>query len=58
MESKGINENQKMIGMSGGGNWGGIDYLEMTKDLGVDAIFEKPFSSLKFISHIKMILSL
>ncbi len=58
MEIKGINADQKMVAMSGGGNWGGIDYLEMTKDLGVDAIFEKPFSSLKFIAQIKILLNL
>ena len=58
MEIKNNKPDQKIIAMSGGGNWGGIDYLEMTKDLGVDAIFEKPFSSLKFIAHIKILLGL
>ncbi|MFT4926043.1 MAG: DNA-binding response OmpR family regulator [Phenylobacterium sp.] len=34
----------KIIVMSGGGRIAGIEYLNLTKNLGVESILEKPFS--------------
>lgn len=33
----------KVIAMSGGGRVGGAEYLNITKNMGVDDLFEKPF---------------
>jgi DNA-binding response OmpR family regulator len=43
----------KLIAISGGGNIDGVDYLQMTTDLGVQATFEKPFSGRELLKKIK-----
>ncbi len=46
----------RIIGMSGGGKIGGIDYLSMARDLGASYVLYKPFTREELITTIEQAL--
>lgn len=57
IEIRDIDQDIKIIAVSGGGRYDPKDSLKMASDLGADRVFRKPFERRAFISAVKELLA-